>query len=558
VEIAEYLNILQRRKWVVVLTLLITVAVVALGIRQIPSTYRATTTLRVLTATVGASSYVQYDIRYSERIMDTYARIAMSGPVLNDLKAELGRKTLPDIQVRAVANTELLQVTVESTDPALAQHTANTMANLLVTRSGDIFIEWAKALPGAGDSIIPTTMGENAVSVVDPAPLPETPVKPNRMLFTALGVIAGLVGGIGLAFLFENLDTRLHTLKQVQSVTHLPLMGQIPNASRIRKTSFLFIVEPYAEAFHRLHINLLSATKKASLHTLLITSIEPAEGKSTISVNLALTMARAGHKVAVVDADLRRPTIHQMLDLPNEQGLSNVLDGEKVWSDVVQTPLSPNLKVLTSGPLPPEPTRLLSSDRMRTTLKRLAKQCDIVLVDTPAFLAVADAAHLASMVDGVLLIVRHDHTRRDAVHEVLQQLAELDIHPLGLVVNRVAQISGYRYYKYYHRQTEAQAIAALQSAHPEQIITTFQEEKPTEDDLKLIRGIGPVFQKSLNTIGIFTFAQLAEEDPEKLARRIGTSITARRICQDGWITQARARLQNGETSEAAPIHEGMT
>ncbi len=554
-EIVEYLKILRRRKWVVLVTMLITLTVVVLGIRQIPPTYQATTTLRVLTATVGASSYVQYDIRYSERIMDTYAKIAMSGPVLNDLKAELDRKTLPNIEVRAVPNTELLQVIVESPDPALAQHTANTLANLLVTRSRDIFVEWDKALPGEDNPAFPAMVEQSPVSVVDPAPLPVTPVKPNRTLFIALGTVAGFVGGIGLGFLFENLDTRLHTVKQIQAVTKLPVMGQIPNADRLQKTGFLFIVYPYAEAFHRLYINLLSAIKKTSLRTLLITSVEPAEGKSTITVNLALTMARVGHKVAIVDADLRRPTIHRLLDLHNEEGLSNVLSGQKTLPDVVQTTLSPNLRVLTSGPLPPEPTGLLSSDQMQSTLKQLAEQCDIVLVDTPAFLAVADAAHLTSRVDGVLLVAQYGHTRRDGVHETLQQLTELDICPLGIVVNRVARLSNYRYYKYYSQQAEAQVVAAIQSTDLEQIRMVPQEKELTEDDLKLIRGIGPAFQKRLNTLGIFTFAQLADEDPERLANRMGPLITARRICQDGWIVQAKARVQNGETTEQDHVHE---
>ncbi|NTU81162.1 MAG: CpsD/CapB family tyrosine-protein kinase [Chloroflexales bacterium] len=200
-----------------------------------------------------------------------------------------------------------------------------------------------------------------------------------------------------------------------------------------------------AEAYRTLRTNILFSSLDRPLHTLLVTSTAPDEGKSTTLANLAVTMAQAEQRVLVVDCDLRRPSLHTLFGLPNERGLTSAILEQAEGPLPVQGSGVPGLSVLTSGPLPPRPADLLGSRRMGALIERMRSEADIVLFDTPPAVAVTDAAVLAPRVDGVLLVLQAGHTRRDRAREARQLLEKVKANIVGVVLNGAKLERGYSY-----------------------------------------------------------------------------------------------------------------
>jgi capsular exopolysaccharide synthesis family protein len=205
---------------------------------------------------------------------------------------------------------------------------------------------------------------------------------------------------------------------------------------------------PVSEAYRTLRTNLEFSTLDEPVHTLLVTSAGPDEGKSTTLANLAVVMADDDRRVILVDADLRHPSQHQIFGLPNERGLTTMfVEEEALRAPPLQRTAVDNLQVLTSGPLPPIPAHLLGSRRMREIISFLAGQADIVIFDVPPIVAVNDATLLAPQVDGVLLVVRANDTRRDHVRAAKDRLEKVNARLVGAVLNNVPLDAGlYRYY----------------------------------------------------------------------------------------------------------------
>ncbi|WP_129676924.1 CpsD/CapB family tyrosine-protein kinase [Candidatus Chloroploca sp. Khr17] len=202
---------------------------------------------------------------------------------------------------------------------------------------------------------------------------------------------------------------------------------------------------PAAEAFRTLRTNLLFSSLDRPLHTLLVTSTAPDEGKSTTLANLAVTMAQAEQRVLIVDCDLRRPSLHTIFGLPNERGLTSAVLAQDDGPLPIQPTSVPGLHVLTSGPLPPRPADLLGSRRMGALIERMRSEAEIVLFDTPPVVAVTDAATLASRVDGVLLVLHAGQTRRDRAREARRLLEQVKANIVGVVLNGAKVERGYTY-----------------------------------------------------------------------------------------------------------------
>lgn len=214
------------------------------------------------------------------------------------------------------------------------------------------------------------------------------------------------------------------------------------------ETTLITLREPgsaAAEAYRTLRTNILFSSLDRPLRTLLVTSTAPNEGKSTTLANLAVTMAQAEQRVLLVDCDLRRPSLHTLFGLSNEQGLTSAILAQDDSLPPLQATSVPGLSVLTSGPLPPRPADLLGSRRMAAMIERLSASADIVLFDTPPVVAVTDAAALAPRVDGVLLVLHAGHTRRDRAREARQLLEKVKANIVGVVLNGAKLERGYTY-----------------------------------------------------------------------------------------------------------------
>ena len=323
-----------------------------------------------------------------------------------------------------------------------------------------------------------TTVGN--YHMLTPASVPTKPFAPNLKRATVLGFGLGLFVALCLALLLEQFDTRVRRPEDIAAILRRPTLGRIPPISRklLGESALVTLRHPdghVAEAFRMVRTNLEFMAVDDEVRSLAVTSCAMGEGKSVFVANLAASMAMAGKKVVVVDADLRRPRQHKLFDIPNEQGLSTALVGKsRLDESLVPVKLSPpvegdhdrdyaawarsvealtHLLVLPSGPIPPNPGEMTSSRRLEMIIESLGKQADVVIVDTPALLAVGDTAAIAARVDGVILLADLKIVRRPQIQAAAEQLMRLPVKLLGTAVRLHGSRSGsysYASSSYYH------------------------------------------------------------------------------------------------------------
>ncbi len=298
------------------------------------------------------------------------------------------------------------------------------------------------------------------IVVVDPARLPDTPFKPQKARDILFALIIGLTLGIGLAFLLEYLDNTIKIPEEVERYLKIPLLGLVgsfpTNSTDLKKNELISHTNPkstISEAYRTIRTNLLFSSPDNKKQVLLVTSMLPFEGKTVLCSNLAITFAKMGKKVLLVDADMRKPKIYKVFNLDRVKGLSAFLVGEE--SSIVITDI-PGLKILTSGTLPPNPSELLSSKKMQDFIERAREQYDLILFDSPPILSVTDAVILSTLADGVVVTIKASDTPRPAIKQGLQQLSEVGGKVLGCVLNAVDfekesyYHSPYRYHHHYY------------------------------------------------------------------------------------------------------------
>ncbi|MFL5737178.1 MAG: polysaccharide biosynthesis tyrosine autokinase [Actinomycetota bacterium] len=302
----------------------------------------------------------------------------------------------------------------------------------------------------------------SANAIIEDARVASSPVRPNHLRDALLGVIVGLVLGFGAAFLRDYLDDSLRGVDDVERQTGATLIGVIPHVSAAytegkkkdsasRRNYLVADIEPKApatEAYRTLRTNLMFMSATGPLRTLLITSPLQGEGKTTTAANLAVVMAQAGQRVLLIGGDLRRPAIHQFFGLSNRVGLSSVLSGQVELTDAVWDPGTPGLRVMTGGPVPPNPAELLGSSAMRQLLEDVSNVTDWVIIDGPPVLGLADALVLSSLSDGVLVVV-HEGTNRRILAHSRDQLGKVRSRTVGAVLNNFGPAFSYYYSDYY-------------------------------------------------------------------------------------------------------------
>ena len=301
------------------------------------------------------------------------------------------------------------------------------------------------------------------IDVIDPAEIPLDPQLKSQSSIVMTYFMIGLVVGLGLAFLLESLDTGLRSIAEIESVTDLPSLAIIPRAKRATpeqlasmttvERNINVLTQPksqFTEAFRSLRTALLlSSTTGREPKYLLCTSATPSEGKTTVSSNLAVILAQRGTRVLLIDADLRRPNVHHRFGLNGKLGLSTVLSGQTTLQESVQPVKEvPGLDILASGPVPPFPTEMLSSQTMTDLLKLAGEQYDYVLLDSPPILSVTDGVLLSRQVDAVILVVRHGKSSKHIVRRGRDLLVRSGAPMAGIVLNAV-DLNAPEYYGYY-------------------------------------------------------------------------------------------------------------
>ena len=356
------------------------------------------------------------------------------------LKAALGRQKRESLDL----NKKAIDYSVLQREAQSARH----MYELLVKRFKE--------------ASVTEDMRTGNIREVDRAEVPQKPVKPRKKLNILLAVIVGLVTGTGLAFFFEYLDNTIKVPEDVKQYLKIPYLGPVPaiaavmdgnrdGAKNPEMVTFHSPKSTASEAYRGIRTGILFSSAETEPRVILVSSAGPKEGKTITTVNLAITMAQSGNRVVLLDCDMRRPKIHKLFDLSRERGMSNILVGGCTINEAVAHSQIPNLDVIPSGPIPPNPSEMLGSNRMTDLLDKLKGHYKRIIIDSPPITAVTDAVVLAKLLDGVVLVIRVGETPREVIQNGLGQLQSVNANILGAVLNSVDMgRDSYHYYQYYY------------------------------------------------------------------------------------------------------------
>lgn len=488
-----------RSRLLLIIAAVILAAGAAFGYSMIQSkVYEARATL-IVGGSLSSSNVDISGLQASQAVSTTYARIATTRPVLDAVIKKLGLQTTAEELLKNVTATtgsdSTLAITARDGNPDRAKDIANSIVDELIAESPALSGQSAE-IRASVDAYLKATQAQitaaqaqavnlasvqnrtaaqdaqlvalqdqlvnlratyasllvylsagaaNLLSVIEPAVAPDIPISPRPALNTIIAAILGLLIAGAVVLIAAYLDDRMKTPEDVEEVVGLPTLGSVMKMGNERGRSeiyrlvtLLYPRSAVAESYRMLRSNLEFARVDRPIHTILVTSSLPGEGKTVTAANLAIAFALEGRRVLLVDADLRKPAVHTLFDVPNTQGLTTMLRSDSVTLEsVAHTNEQERLKVLTSGPLPPNPAEMLGSQRMLTVLQRLQAGQDVLIIDSPPLRVVTDAAILSAFVDGTLLVIDASKSRRAAVRLGREALTRVNAQVLGVVLNRV-------------------------------------------------------------------------------------------------------------------------
>ena len=309
-------------------------------------------------------------------------------------------------------------------------------------------------------------MKANNVRVLERAIVPGAPVRPKPIQNLLLGLLIGLATGIALAFAIEALDNTLKTQADVEQFLSVPVLGLVPiiggapgaeaasSGDIVRERDLGVFLDPKsvaAECCRSIRTNILFMSPDRPTRTMVVTSPSPQEGKTTTAINLGVTMAEAGGRVLIIDTDMRRPRLHRSFGVPNQTGISTVIVAKTSLEEAIKRTDVPNLDVLTCGPVPPNPSELLHTERFGAVLADCAKLYDRIILESPPTSAVTDPAVLGNLADGVVLVIKAGETTRESATHARRQLTAAKARLLGVVVNAIDFSNPAYGYDYYYR-----------------------------------------------------------------------------------------------------------
>ena len=516
-EFKQYILPLRRWWWLLVAATLIAAVSSYLATLSQPPIYQTLSTL-MIGQVITDPNPTGAEFTLSRQLAENYAEIANRKPVKIATKEALGLSWLPDYRATALPNGQFIEIVVTDTLPERAQAVANEIARQLILRSptgsqsdeqdrqafvqtqldnlqGQITeteaeIQTLREALGGMDSarqiadtqvqitaleakladlqgiysdlLANTQSGAiNTISVIEKAYKPSVPIGPNKPLIIMLSAAVGLFLAVVAAYVLEYMDDTVKSPEEIERLTNVPVIGYLSELD-IEDVGALYAADnprhPSVEEMRGLRTNLEFAGVDQPLKTLLVSSTEMEVGKTSVAANLAIVMSQAEKDVILMDADLRRPNVHNFYGFQNKVGLSDVFRGEYDLNGVSKKWPGGEVSVITAGDLPPNPSELLGSKRMSEILETLGSKVDIVIIDGPPFV-VADAPVLASKVDGVLLIIRLGHTRKPAINALMEQINRSGAKVIGVALNRIpARSIGYYtgnpYYSAYYNNDE--------------------------------------------------------------------------------------------------------
>lgn len=430
--VQEHLKILRER-WLAIALCVVLGLGAGLGFFFLqPSRYTASLQLYVASPVPANSEAFLSAAQLAQQRTKSYTALATSQPVLDVAIRRLALPTTADDLknvVTATATDESVVIELAATDGSAERSAAiaNAVGDALRTTVDDL------ERPRVG--VAPVTL-----RAVQPAPVPVRPSSVGLERLLGVGLLLGLALGVATAFARHAMDSSVKTADQLAQLTRAPSLGTLTHDSRLVKRPLAVLDDPQgqpAEDVRRLRTNVQFVDVGNAHKVLIVTSALPGEGKTTLSVNLAAALGSAGGRVLLIEADLRRPKVADLLSIDRTVGLTSVLARQVSATDVVHTHREGRFDVLPSGPLPPNPSELLSSRQMRELLTDLRVRYDVILIDTSPLLPVTDGAALAPSTDGAVLLCRHQRTSRTQITAAAEALRAVDVSVRGVVLTMV-------------------------------------------------------------------------------------------------------------------------
>ncbi|AXT86215.1 capsular biosynthesis protein [Aeromicrobium sp. A1-2] len=464
-ELRQLLRTLRRRWKFAVASFLLGIIGAAVLTSAITPTYQSQARIYVTATSTGTLDAYNLSI-YSAQRVASYADLAKDPAVLQRVIKQVGLDITPDelgprVSATAVPNTVILQITVTDEDPQVARDLARAEGNEIVKLVATL------EAPGK------TADGEEQASPIiarlaGDASYDANPVSPNLTINLAVGAILGLLIGVAGAVLRDMFDTSIKTPQDLSEVTDSAVMAIVPFDSSVPKHPLISDDEgsrERVEAFRVLRTNLQFVELDSKRQMLMISSAVPDEGKTVTATNLAITLAQTGRRVLILDADFRKPRVARLLGLENSVGVLTVLVGRAPVEECIQQHES-GVDFLATGPTPPNPAEVLETQAMRDLLMKVRDAYDVVIIDAPPLLPVADPAIIAPMADGVLLVTRYAKTDKDLVQEAVDRLDAVDGRIVGVVLNMTPRraVSGYGYGYGYGYGEEIEAGRSMRAA----------------------------------------------------------------------------------------------
>lgn len=444
-EMKDVVRALRGGWWFLVIGMLLaTAAAGALTWRMTPQ-YSSSTQLFVTTTGTDDTTTAYQGNLFSQQRVTSYVQLLtgqqLAGRVIDDLGLADSRGELAqNISATAIPGTVLLNVTVIRPDAAEARDIAEAVGREFATLVSEL-----ETPDGGGSSTV-------KVAVTQLPEIAAAPTAPQPMHNLALGALAGLVVGAIGAIARERLDNTIKDVDDATRAAGASLVGALVEDPTLHDQHVISDEDGYsetAEAYRQVRTNLQYLDVDHPASTIVITSSLPGEGKTTVAVNLALVLAQSGARVALIEADLRRPRVTRYLGLISGAGLSNVLAGNARYDELTQPYEDGRLTVLAAGPMPPNPSEMLGSRQMRALLADIRQDNDYVIIDAPPLLPVTDAAVLSVAADGAIIVARHGVTTRAQLHQAAGNLHRIEAKLLGVMLNRVpakaAEGYGYGY-----------------------------------------------------------------------------------------------------------------
>ncbi len=420
----------------------------------------------------------ELDVKFGpkhQKVQEVQQKIAAIKSQIESSRLNLEEKLKADYE-RAVRDENSMKAALERAKAeAVGQDQASIQLNILKQKVETAKQLYTDFLQRTNQAKVQSAEQHNNMRLVDPAVASFVPVGPNRMRTIMIGLLVSLVAGVLLALFLEYLDNTIKTVEDVNRYAQLPALSVIPAITGRRsplliskkvksikgqtldvekKSNSTQLVmassrSSVAEAYRVLRTSVLLSTAGSPPKIILVTSAQPGEGKTTTTVNTAISLAQLGSSVLVIDCDLRKPSTHKVFGVDNSEGLSTYLSRDVGIEDLIQPLPITNLSLLASGPIPPNPAELISSNRMRELLKSLAEKYDHILIDSPPLISVTDPVILSTMADGVILVVHGGRSTREVVRHARQELATANAKIFGVVLNNV-DLKRDGYYDYYY------------------------------------------------------------------------------------------------------------